>query len=144
MKNVSAADTVVFEFGRRWFMLTNICSADIGDHNSELHMFSSDSPLSDDWKANRNNPIIFDSTKARNGGLFKLDGVLYRVNQIHKMNHYGRAFGINRILNVDEDSYEEEEICRIEPDFFKGSNSTHHFHANGAYCVFDHNRMARL
>ena len=39
MSNVSAADTLVFFRNNKWFMLTNICSSDIRDHHSELHIF---------------------------------------------------------------------------------------------------------
>ena len=40
MNNVSAADTMLIKQQDTWFMLTNICSAGLGDHNSELHIYS--------------------------------------------------------------------------------------------------------
>ena len=39
MDNVDAADTSIFEKDGRWWMFTNLCSAKIRDHNSELHIF---------------------------------------------------------------------------------------------------------
>ena len=71
MNNVSAADTMLIKQQDTWFMLTNICSAGLGDHNSELHIYYSESLKSNQWKPIASgNPVIFDSLKARNGGLF--------------------------------------------------------------------------
>ena len=66
-------------------MLTNICSAGYGDHNSELHIFYSEDLKSNLWKPiTSGNPVIFDSLKARNGGLFFHNETIYRVNQVHE------------------------------------------------------------
>ena len=56
MRELSAADTMLFEKDGKWWMLTNIEPAKMGDHCSELFIFSSDSPLSEDWKLR--NPLI--------------------------------------------------------------------------------------
>jgi len=138
IKNVSAADTLIFPYKEKWCLLTNICSSEIGDHNSELHLFFSNNPISDNWTACKSNPIIFDSQKARNGGLFTYRNDIFRINQIHDKAHYGSAFGINRILNLDENGYLEENIHKIFPNFFNNLNGTHHFSYNDSFIVFDH------
>ena len=144
ISDVSAADSLIFPFKEKWCLLTNICSSQIGDHNSELHLYFSDSPTSDEWKPYRNNPVIFDSQKARNGGLFTYRNEIFRVNQIHDKAHYGRAFGINKILEVDEQGYFEENVHKVFPNFYKNLNGTHHFSYNESFLVFDHWKSIKL
>ena len=49
MKNVNAADTLIIRKDNIWFMLTNICSAGYGDHQSELHIYYSKDLFSNNW-----------------------------------------------------------------------------------------------
>ena len=143
MSDVSAADTMIFSKDSAWFMLTNICSANIGDHCSELHVFYSDRLVSDDWKPLAcGNPIVFDPMRARNGGMFRVGDNIYRVNQIHSKNHYGRAFAINLVTRMDKGGFEERRIDTVEPFFKDGIISTHHFNSDGCYCVVDFMRRA--
>ena len=83
MNSVSAADTNIFLFDKKWWMLCNLSSSKIKDHNNELHLFSSKNPLSSDWFPHKLNPIILDSRKARNGGLI-FDGIIFSVLIKHK------------------------------------------------------------
>ena len=102
MKNVNAADTLIIRKDNIWFMLTNICSAGLGDHNSELHIYYSESLKSNQWKPIASgNPVIFDSLKARNGGMFYFDDTLYRVNQTQGNFLYGKSFGINKVKTLE-------------------------------------------
>ena len=144
MKNVSAVDTLIFPFDNYWCLLSNMCSSQMGEHNSELHLFLSDDPLSDKWKPNKNNPVIFDSKKGRNGGLFELNGDLYRVNQIHGKSHYGKAFGINKIIQLDDETYIEKTINTVDPSFYPNIKGTHHFDYHENFLIFDHWQLKRL
>ena len=111
MKNVSAVDTMMIRRDNLYFMLTNICSAGLGDYGSELHIFYSAKIDSDEWTPiESGNPVIFDSLSARNGGMFYSNGELYRVNQIHGKCHYGKSFGVNRISVLNEREYSEERV----------------------------------
>ncbi len=138
IQNIRAVDTVVFKRDERWYMLTNFCSAGLGDNTSELHLFTSDDLLSGEWIPSKQNPVIFDSLRARNGGFFEQDGKLYRVNQIQGKAHYGKGCSINEIVQIDNNVYEEIEILTILPEFFPSIQSTHHFHKAAGYAVFDH------
>ena len=145
MSNVSAADTMIVRRNEMWFMLTNICSAGLEDHQSELHIFHSDRFDSSEWKPiESGNPVIFDSRSARNGGFFYHDDELYRINQIHGKSHYGKAFGVNRVLTLNECCYVEERVSTIGASFKEGICSTHHFNANSRIAVVDYCRMQRL
>lgn len=145
MNNVSAADTIMFRKDNRWFMITNICSAGIGDHQSELHIFWSDELESKMWQPIASgNPVIFDSEKARNGGMFTHRGDIYRVNQINGKNHYGKCFGINKIKMLDKNSYEEVRVNNVTPCFKKDIISTHHFNSYSDIAVVDYCRKTPL
>ena len=138
MDNVSAADSIIFTENDTWFLLTNICSSNIGDHQSELHVFWSDDPTINKWLPTQScNPILFDSTKARNGGFFQHKNTTYRINQIPGKNHYGKSFGINRVIAVNSNKYFEKRVYDFELSNFSG---THHFHSNGEYSVIDFSR----
>jgi len=145
MKEVSAANTMLFKNSEKWFMLTNICSAGLGDHQSELHIYWSDSIDSQSWNPIASgNPVIFDSEKARNGGFFCSGNALYRINQIHGTNIYGKAFGINIVDNLNTESYNETRIKNVEAEFKEDCVSTHHFNANNQIAVVDYCRRERL
>ena len=138
MDHVDAADTMVFENDNRWYMLTNICSANRSDHQSELHLFSATDLMSDMWVPAAQNPIIFNSKKARNAGFFRRDQNIYRVNQVQARAQYGYAFEINQIIEISPNRYSEKCIKRVEPETNTGMARTHHYHFNGDYTVFDH------
>jgi hypothetical protein len=138
MSNVSATDTMLFERDGIWWMLTNIDPADVGDHNSELFIFYSDSPLSDNWIAHSQNPIYIDPEKSRNAGLLYDYGDVFRVSQRMGFQQYGKDFSINKITLLDKNVYQEKLVCTVKPNFFKNLHGTHHMHSNGTVTVFDY------
>jgi len=145
MKNISAADTMVIKQDNLWFMLTNICSAGIGDYQSELHIFFSNKIDSTHWELiESGNPVIFDSLTARNGGLFYQYGDIYRVNQIQGKSHYGKSFGINKVLRLSASEYHEERVRTINANYKEDLYSTHHFNANSEFAVVDFCRLERI
>ena len=145
MTNVDAADTMLFEHDNLWFMLTNICSAKIGEHQSELHIFYSEDFRNGKWKPIKSgNPVVFNSNEGRNGGFFRHNSVLYRINQVHGKSHYGKSFKINEIEVLSRNQYVEREVSLVEPNFKNASVSTHHFHANEHIAAVDYARLVRL
>ena len=145
MKNISAADTNIIKFNNKYWMFTNIDSSKTDDHSSELHIFYSNDLLSTDWKPHKNNPVIFDSNQARNGGMiFSKNSELFRVFQRNGFNMYGRSLGISKIKNLDEGEYEEEILQIIEPNFFKNIKLTHHFSHNLDVLAIDFARFEKI
>jgi hypothetical protein len=137
MRDVDAADTMLFEKDGRWWMFTNIDPVNSRDHCSELFIFLSDSPLSTEWTPHVLNPIIVDASRARNGGLLR-DGIRYfRVSQSHTLDVYGRSACINEIIELTDASYLEVPVGEITPNFRKGILGTHHLHSNGKSTVWD-------
>lgn len=138
MSNISAADSVLIYKDATWFLLTNICSADLSDYNSELHIFFADSLDSPIWQPiTSGNPVLCNSLRARNGGCFFYANSYYRVNQIHQQAHYGYAFSVNKILMLSRDSYKEETIQTIFPSSILSSTSTHTFNLSSLLGTID-------
>lgn len=124
MKNVSAADSVVFSHNEYWWLLTNIANKETNNHSSK-------DPISDDWIEHKHNPVLFDSDIGRNAGFFKSkNGELIRGGQKQGFNSYGAT-------ELTENSYQEEKLCEISPGFFQGISGCHHLHSNSEYTVYD-------
>ncbi len=138
MKDVSAADTTIFKRDNRWWLFTNIDKSCVGDYGCQLHIFSADNPLSDQWVAHKNNPVIFDSLVARNGGLIISENEVYRVFQRQGFDMYGEACGIARIATLTPSEYCEEIHSVIEPQFFNGIRGTHTYNFESDLIVFDY------
>lgn len=141
MTDVRAADTMLFERGGKWWMLTNLDPADTGEICSELYAFSAESPLSTQWTAHPANPVIFDAGFARNGGLLRDGDTVFRVSQRQGFDRYGQGSQINEIVTLDDARYEERVVLRIDPVFRPGLLGTHHLHSQHGVTVFDFARM---
>lgn len=136
MKDVSAVDTNIFFFEDRWWLLTSIDSSEIGDHDSELHVFYSDSFDSDAWKPHAKNPVIFDSERARSGGFFRDGEKLFRVFQRQSFDLYGESMGIAQIKDLGVETYREDVVRRIQPRFIPKIIGTHSFsYYNGLLAI---------
>ena len=122
-------------------MFTNICSAGIGDHGSELHIFFSENLKSNNWHSIKSgNPVIFDSLKARNGGMILRNNDVYRINQVQKKNNYGASFEINKVNYLSAEKFSETRISTTNPNFKKDIVGTHHFSANDKVAVVDYRK----
>ncbi|MBK9082814.1 MAG: hypothetical protein IPL88_12410 [Rhizobiales bacterium] len=146
MAGVSAADTMVFPWGGRWAMATNIdlVGGPAGEHCTELSLFFADAPLDGPWTPHAWTPVIVDPERARNGGLLVgADGALHRVAQRQGFLTYGAGLAINRIDALDADAYAETPVRTIAPDFFPGLVGAHHMHSAGGVTVYDFCEMRR-
>lgn len=143
-KDVRAVDTSVLHHGGRWWLLTNLDSSGLGDSGSELHLFHADSLESTEWHGHPLNPVIFDSLRARNGGiLFDAEGEPYRVFQRHGFDLYGKSMGVAKIVTLSETEYEEEVCFDIEPRFLKGICGTHTYSFHEGLLAIDFMRRER-
>ncbi len=108
IRGISSADSLIFPHNGKWWLLSNVDSMALGDHNLELHGWFSDSPLSREWTPVANNPIYRDESISRNGGLICVDGNIHRVAQDNNSGTYGRSFHLRKILDITKDEYIEE------------------------------------
>lgn len=144
MKNVVAADTMIFQKDGLWWMLTNISTSEPHDCGSELYAFWARTPLSEDWRPHASNPVVSDPLCARNGGLLRHEGGLVRVAQGRQFGSYGASARLFRIAHLDSQEYSEEMMCTLTPEFARGIRGIHHFHSNGVYSVWDCKHWQRM
>ena len=137
IKNVSAVDTNIFYKDKKWWLLTTLSNSSLLDHNSQLHVFSSENILSDDWKPHKKNPVIFDPFFARNAGLIIEDNNFYRVYQKPGFNRYGESLGVAKIEELNEDNYKEQSKFEVSPNFLKDIEGTHTYNFSNGLLVLD-------
>ena len=127
MENVRAYDATVFYHKEKWWMFANVAENEGVSTWDELFLFFCDDLFSNKWKSHPRNPVISDCKSARPAGkIFEKDGRLYRPSQNCSV-RYGYGFNINYIKLLDERSYEEEIVCRVEPHWDKSIFATHTF-----------------
>jgi hypothetical protein len=138
--DINAADTMIFEHDGRWWLFTNLDREEIGDHCRELHIYHSDSPLSQNWTPLAFNPVVTGASQARNAGLLVRDGKTYRLAQSQGFGQYGRSIKLFEITALSECEYSEKLISELSPA--RGLNATgiHHLSASEDTVVFDAKR----
>ena len=138
ISDIGAVDTNIFKFNNKYWLFTNLDTSNSSDYSSELHIFYADNIESSEWKPHALNPVIFDSKKARNGGMIYSEKKhTYRVFQKQGFDNYGESIGISRIKTLTENEYEEEICMNVMPDFFKKISGTHSFSYNSGVLVND-------
>ncbi|WP_230174215.1 hypothetical protein [Rhizobium sp. CECT 9324] len=139
LEGLSSADSSLTLFDGRWWLMTNLSDFHAyEDHCSELHIFEVDGPDLKTVVTHRNNPVVIDSTVARNGGRpFVQNGKLFRPSQRNEFGVYGYALNIMEIEKIDLDTFRERCIRTITPDFSPGLVACHHLDAAGGRYVMD-------
>jgi hypothetical protein len=138
MEGVPAADTMLFERGGKWWMLTNLDESGAVDHCSELYLFSSDSPLDANWTPHPQNPIRIDACGGRNAGLVVEGERLFRLAQRQGFDQYGQGLLVYEIKTLSESLFVEELVSEVKPGFRRGLRGTHHLSTDGKTTVIDH------
>lgn len=124
----SPADTVMFEWDGQWWLFTNLSTGSFHDHCAELHVYRVDGPDLKTIEAHRLNPVVLDTTSARNGGRpFVRDNRLIRPAQITSHGRYGYGLKFLEITSLSIETYCEREIRRIEPCTDRRTIGCHHF-----------------
>lgn len=137
MNGVKAYDCTLLLKDGVWWLFANIVEVNGASSWDELHAFSSDSPLSQDWRAHTCNPVISDCKSARPAGKpFMHLGQIYRPSQNCSVK-YGYGFNLARIDELTQDSYREEVVTRVTPDWDPKIVATHTFSRCGQLHVID-------
>ena len=132
MTNIVAADTTLLFHKNKWWMFTNMVETEGSSLDDELYLFYADSPLTSEWIAHPQNPIVSDVRRARPAGnLFFENGKLIRPSQdCSKV--YGLGFNFNEIEILSETEYREKHLTNVRPDWDKNLHRVHSFnHQNG-------------
>ncbi|RBN49503.1 glucosamine inositolphosphorylceramide transferase family protein [Flavobacterium psychrolimnae] len=104
----------------------------------DLYIYQIDSLKLEKIDSHRQNPVSMDCRKSRNAGpIFQQNDSYVRPNQVNTFGIYGRALRLSKIINLDLNNYEEEELTVVEPDFRKNVIGIHHLHQLENMFVFD-------
>ncbi|MHB8473026.1 MAG: glucosamine inositolphosphorylceramide transferase family protein [Gammaproteobacteria bacterium] len=137
LNNVRAADTTVVSYQDKWWLFANIQENEGASNWEELFLFYADSPLSDQWIAHPQNPIVSDVRRARPAGnVFLRNGKLYRPAQDCSKT-YGYGMRINEIVTMNEYEYKEVEVRFIEPDWADDIKGVHTLNVAHKLTVID-------
>ena len=135
--NQNALDPIIFKYNNKWWLFYTLLKGE--DTSSTLMAYYSENPLSDNWIPHKLNPIVFDSSICRNGGLLTSnDNDMIRVRQKQGFNFYGKSFTLAQITDLTSTTFKEEQVKEILPDFFSNITGCHHMHSNNEYTVYDY------
>lgn len=138
MNNISAADSMFFEHGGKWWLLTSVDRAGLNDHCSELCLYYANSPLDTEWVPHPSNPLYVDASCGRNAGLILDKGKILRAAQTQGFDQYGEGVVLYEIVKLDETHYQEVKVTdlrRVRPARALGS---HHISTTGKVTVIDY------
>ncbi len=137
MEDVLAYDATLFHHDSKWWMFVNICEQAGASSWDELCIFSSDSPLSRDWRPHPLNPVISDVRQARSAGrIFKEGDKYYRPSQ-DSSRRYGYGLKLNEITILTETRYEERSVANFEPNWSPFVKAIHSFSKAGDLTFID-------
>ena len=137
MDNIKTVDSTLFKHDDKYWLFTNIEELNGTKTPGELHLFYSDSLLSDNWIAHEQNPIVTDKSCARPAGnIYVSENRIFRPAQ-NCTKHYGYAMKINEITSLSTTNYEERLAQSIYPDWSKDMFSTHTINTSEPLTVID-------
>ncbi|MBS1573312.1 MAG: hypothetical protein JST62_13025 [Bacteroidetes bacterium] len=135
--NVKAVDSIIHEINGKWWLFCSIKSLREASGHEELHIFYSDSPLSDKWLPHSGNPVISDARCGRNAGKIEYkNGKYFRYSQFSGK-VYGFGISKSEIVKISENEYKEKLMEIIYPDNSKGFYNLHSFNYDGNLVVSD-------
>lgn len=114
MKGTRYADPTLFEHDGRWWLFLTLGTGLYGV-NTNLFLFSADSPLSDSWLAHPQNPIVSGFHCSRPAGrIRKEEGRILRPSQ-DCFKRYGNGLRINEITDLSMKKYSERPVRALYP-----------------------------
>ncbi len=125
MEGVEAYDATLLEHEGRWWMFASMRQHQSCSPSEALYLFHADDPLSTEWQAHPQNPVVASAARARPAGrIFREAGNLYRPSQ-NCAGVYGRGLNVNLITQLDLQTYHEEMVSSYLPDGEHDMNGMH-------------------
>ena len=133
MTDIRAKDATLAEIDGKWWMFISTSEHSIPD---ELYLYSAKTPLGP-WTPHARNPVKSDVRGSRPAGaLFEWKGEVYRPAQ-DSSGRYGYAISINRLTQLDDEGFGEEQVSSILPNWEKDLLATHTITMAGDLTVVD-------
>lgn len=135
--DIWAVDTTLLYHQGKWWLFTNVAESADGWPNVNLFLYSSDDPLSANWRPHPKNPIVSAEKNSRPAGkLYEHKGILYRPAQDCRC-RAGQGIRINRIITLSDSDYEEKEVDTIGPQPASNLIRVHTYNHEGGLTVMD-------
>ena len=117
-------DPVLFFHDNIYWIFGNKIEGFEQDNNERLYLYFANDLFSKNWNSHPQNPIINDSSLARNAGkIYQKNNKIYRVSQ-NCSNSYGKNLVVNQITTLTTQHYVEQKDHEIYPDKkFKGMHT---------------------
>ena len=138
LSGISAVDSTLVQHDGRWWMFTNIDRVGLGDHCDELHIYSTDDPITGEWAPHPANPVVSDAVCSRMGGaIVRLaDGRLVRPAQ-RTGTFYGSGLYFREIEELTPTTYRERCVEEIGPRWIPNAVGLHHCHYSEQVSILD-------
>jgi len=137
MRGIKAYDATLVQHQGRWWMFAAVSENEGSSAWDELCIYHADSPISRDWRPHPANPVVSDVCSARPAGpFFRLNGRLFRPSQ-DSSGRYGRALNVNEVLQLDEQSFREILVEKVEPVWNRALVGTHSYSFAGDTAFMD-------
>jgi len=136
LKDVAAADSVLYEYGGLFWIAYTDVETNSGDNLNLIYAPSLEGP----WTPHAANPVTRGEASSRCGGTpFYVGNTLYRPAQ-DCLRCYGGAIRIMRIIECSPTAFREEEVTRIPPLGGENPHGLHTLAAWGDRCLVDGRR----
>ncbi|OQX01863.1 MAG: hypothetical protein BWK73_44650 [Thiothrix lacustris] len=137
MTGVEAYDATLMEYEGRWWLFASMRHDQRCSPSEALYLFHADDPLSTQWQAHPQNPVVASAARARPAGrIFNAAGLWYRPSQ-NCAGTYGRGLNINRIQQLDVNTYREQLVSAYLPDGQHDMNGMHTLGVSSPVSVVD-------
>ena len=143
MEAVAAVDTMIFPAHGVWWLMSSIHPLGDTETYPELHIFSAPDPLSGRWVPHEQNPVVVDPEFARNAGLLRDGGKLYRVSQARSFSTYGAWATVSEVKTLSLTTYEENLVSQLKPGFDSRASGLHHLQSCKDFTVWDQKHLER-
>ncbi len=135
LADAAAVDPTLHAADGGWWLFANDFPAG-GSPQDSLNIYWAEQP-GGPWTPHPQNPVVRDASGARPAGaLFERAGDLVRPAQDCSV-RYGESVVFKRVLRLDRDGFEEEEIGRISPGWLRGNLGTHTYNRDSRFEVVD-------
>jgi len=135
LDDIYAVDATPFEHDGRWWMFASVSGGPVTIGHM-LMLYGAPTPLGPWWE-HPASPLRIDVRGGRPaGGVIKHSGGLLRPAQ-DGTRGYGGSLRLYRISRLDQESYAEEEIMHVEPNWRRGLVGTHTLNRAGRHMLVD-------
>ena len=137
ISDIEAVDSTFLYHNNKWWMFVSVIAKEGFSTDEELSIFYSDDILHGEWTPHKNNPVVCDVTSSRPAGnIIEKDGKLYRPAQ-DCSGIYGRKIVINEIDILNEDTFKEHIVSKIDSSFADDLSGVHTLNSSKKLTVID-------